>query len=183
MIMPRDQTALNLLDDFHCATTAQIHRLIFPKTSYRFAASRIKYLYDAEYIKRTNSTIDKGYAYYTDKKPIQLHHNLIRTELYSHMMGKYNIAGWKNEHTIEGVRPDAICFVEHSGIEFPIFIEIHITSKFDFEKYKDKDFKLLGPVIPRCIICTDRQVTAPSYKNVKFKVVGIDMAGLDSILK
>jgi hypothetical protein len=184
MIMPRDQNIFNFLDDFHIATMKQIQRLFFNNTSYRFAADRIKYLCEHEHIKRIMSTIDKSYAYFTDKKPLQVHHNLIRAELYSHLLNRYHVTGWRNEYTINDVRPDALCFIEHFGIEFPILVEIHLTNRFNFEKYKDKDFKpYLGAIIPRVLICTDRQVTLPPYKSVKFKVVGVDMVGLENLLK
>jgi hypothetical protein len=37
-------------------------------------------------------------------------------------------------------------------------------------------------ILPRVIICTDRQVTVPQI-GIKFKVISFDMSGLDTLFK
>lgn len=79
-----------------------------------------------------------------------------------------------------------MAFIDDHGIEFPVFIEVHLSNKFDFDKYenliKKTDLRALFGIMPRVVICTDRHVTVPKI-NLKFVIVGIDMQGLDSLFK
>jgi hypothetical protein len=176
-----------MLEDFHIATTNQIHRLFFPDTSYRYVAKRLEYLSSQGYIKRAKSTIDNCFAYYSDKKPVQVHHDLIRSELYSHMKTKLNMLEWHNEFVIEDIRPDALTYIDDNGIVFPVLIEVHLSNKFNFDKYislvQKNDLKAIFGLMPRVIICTDREVTISKNIGLKFKVVGFDMSGLESLFK
>ena len=182
MITCRDQDILNFLQEFHIGTSNQIHRLYFHLTSPRYTRKRLWYLVDCGLIKRARSTIDNSYAYYVNKKPVQLHHDLIRAEIYSHIKAKYDLLEWHNEAPVGNIRPDALCYIQHSGIVFPLIIEVHLNNKFDFDKYKNLDFKALFGVVPKVIICTDREVKLPLLP-IKFKIVGLDMSGLDTLLK
>lgn len=181
MITCRDQDILNFLQDFHIATVNQIHKLFFKFASPRYTRKRLKYLTDSGIIKRARSLIDNSYAYYIDKKPQQIHHDLIRSELYMNIKNNYEILLWSNEAPVSNIRPDALCYIKHSGIVFPVMVEVHLSNKFDFDKYK-QDFKPIFGIVPRVIICTDRQ-TKPPVLPVKFKIVGLDMSGLDTLLK
>ena len=186
MITKRDQDIINFLDDFHIATSEQIHKLFFPGIAVRSRNARLKYLLDTGFIKMTRSTIDNSYAYYVGKKPYQIHHDLIRTELYTHLKGKYNVLEWHNEYTIGNIRSDAYCYIRHNGIPYPVFVEIHLHNKFNFDKYKilcdTMDLKAVFSIVPRVIICTDRSITIPNMP-IKFKVVDIEMKDLDSIFE
>jgi len=88
--------------------------------------------------------------------------------------------------TVGNIRPDAFAYINDYGIVFPVFIEIHLNNKFDFDKYKEfvknNDLRSMFGIIPRVIICTDRQVTIPNI-GIRFKVIGIDMSGLELIFK
>jgi hypothetical protein len=181
MITKRDQDILNFLEEFHIASSGQLHRLFFPKTSYQYSSWRLLYLSEQGHIKRTQNTIGNGYAYYADKKPVQLHHDLIRTEVYTSIKSKYNVLEWQNEAPIEHIRPDALCYINHSGIVFPVLIEIHLSNGFDFDKYK-MDFKPIFGTNPRVLICTDRDLKLP-VSAIKYKLVGLDMSGLDTLFK
>lgn len=185
MITKRDQDIYNYLEDFHIATSKQLHRLFFSNTSERYSRKRLQYLTETGFIKQTKSTIDNCFAYYI-KKPVQIHHDLIRSELFVSMNEKYKILSWHNEMTVENIRPDAMAFIDDHGIEFPVFIEVHLSNKFDFDKYenliKKTDLRALFGIMPRVVICTDRHVTVPKI-NLKFVIVGIDMQGLDSLFK
>jgi hypothetical protein len=190
MIVKRDQDIINFLDEFHAANTSQIHRLFFKESSMRYCCQRLEYLNKTELVKRARSTISSGYAYYIDKgqKRIfqQVHHDLIRTELYINIKLKYEVLEWNNEYTIAGIRPDALAYVRNNGIVFPVMIEVHLSNKFDFDKYKEfakNDLKaMFGSPLPRVIICTDRSVTVQNV-GVLFKIIDLNMKGLDSILK
>jgi hypothetical protein len=181
MITKKDQDVLNFLTDFHIGTCNQIHKLFYNLTSIQYTRKRLKYLYDNDYIKRARSTIDNSYAYYIDRKPVQLHHDLIRAELYANIKSRYDLLEWTNEAPVSNIRPDALAYVKHVGIVFPLMIEIHLSNGFNFDKYKI-DFKPIFGTNPRVIICTDREVKPPVYA-VKFKIVGLDMSNLDSLLK
>ena len=170
MITCRDQDIINFLEDFHIATSSQLHRLFYNLTSPRYTRKRLHYLCDCGHIKRARSTIDNSYAYYTDRKPAQLHHDLIRTELYTSIKSKYDLLNWHNEATVGHIRPDALCYINHSGIVFPVLVEVHLSNKFDFDKYK-MDFRPILGTQPRVIICTDREVKLP-VSAIKFKLVG-----------
>jgi hypothetical protein len=135
MITKRDQDVLNFIEDFHAATSKQIHKIFFD-TSGQYSRIRLKYLTDEIILKRTKSTIDNSFAYYIDRKPMQIHHDLIRAELYTAIKSKYNLLEWHNEATVANIRPDALCYIEHSGIVFPVMIEVHLSNKFNFDKYK-----------------------------------------------
>jgi hypothetical protein len=180
MITKRDQNVINFLEEFHAATSKQIHRLFY-KTSGQYSRIRLKYLCDENIIRRAKSTIDNSYAYYIGNKPPQLHHDLIRSELYTAIKNKHDLLEWHNEATVGNIRPDALAYIKNAGIVFPIMAEVHLSNKFDFDKYK-MDFKPLFGINPRVIICTDREVKLPVLP-VKFKVVGLDMSGLDTLLK
>ena len=194
MVTCKDQNLFNLLDDFHIATTSQIHRLFYPNSSYQYTCKRLKYLLDNGYIKQASSTINNGYAYYTGTKPVQIHHDLIRTELFVNIKQKYKVLAWQNEEKVKNIRPDAtvyiensaFAYIENSNIVFPVFIEVHLNNHFNFDKYsnliKTTDLKALYGIMPRVIICTDREVKLP-VMGVKFKLVGLDMSGLDTLFK
>jgi hypothetical protein len=186
VITSRDQNALNFLSDFRIATLSQIHRIFFNDVSERYSSKRIKYLYDNGYVKRTISTINSGYAYYISKKPVQIHHDLLRAELFAQLQQRYKVLEWNNEMPVLDIRPDAFAYIEDNGIPFPVFIEIHLSNKFNFDKYKSllqsADLKALYGIMPRVIICTDRQVDIPPMA-IKFKVVAPDMKTIDTIFK
>jgi hypothetical protein len=183
MITKRDQDVINFIEEFHIATSGQISRLFF-SGKYRYCMKRLQYMRDSGFIKPAKSTIDNCRAYYINKKSLlqQIHHDLIRAELYTAIRSRYDLLIWENEATIEHIRPDALCYIKHSGIVFPLIIEVHLNNKFDFDKYKNIDFRTLFGLMPRVIICTDREVKLP-VSAVKFKVVGLDMSGLDTLLK
>jgi hypothetical protein len=181
MITKRDQDIINFLEDFHIATSGQIRRLFFPKISYQYTCKRLQYLFDNLYVKRTRSTIDNSYAYYADRKPAQLHHDLIRAELHTSIKSKYDLLEWHNEAAVGDIRPDALCYIKHSGIVFPVLVEVHLSNGFNFEKYKMDFIPYLG-VNPRVLVCTDRPPKLPQI-GIKFKVVGLDMSGLDALFK
>lgn len=183
MVTKRDQDILNFLEEFHAATSGQIHKLFFTGTSYRYSRKRLQYISEQGFVKRTRSTINNDNAYYIKKPSLlqQLHHDLIRTELYTAIRSKYELLSWANEVPVGNIRPDALAYVQHSGIVFPLMIEIHLSNGFDFDKYK-QDFKPYFGINPRVVICTDREIK-PSVLPVKFKVVTLDMSGLDSLIK
>jgi hypothetical protein len=181
MITKRDQDILNFLEEFHIATSGQLHKLFFPKTSYQYSSGRLLYLSEQGHIKRTQNTIGNGYAYYADRKPVQLHHDLIRSEVYTSIKTKYNVLDWQNEAPVEHIRPDALTYINHSGIVFPVLIEIHLSNGFDFDKYK-MDFIPIFGTNPRVVICTDRELKLPQLA-IKFKLVGLDMSGIDTLFK
>lgn len=185
MITRRNQDVINFISEFHVATSSQIQRLIYPE-SYRYCMKELKKMRNDGYIKKMISTINNCHAYYIDRKPVQIHHDLIRSELFINIREKFNITSWSNETPIKNIRPDAFCFVSDHGISFPLFIEIHLSNKFDFDKYKElirtADLKAMFGIIPRVLICTDRNIVIPNI-GVKFKIVELDMSGLESLLK
>ena len=136
MITKRDQDIINFLELFRVVTSNQIHHLFFPTTSYQYSRQRLRYLSDNLYIKRTRSTIDNSYAYYTGYKPVQLHHDLIRAELYTAIKQQYEVLEWHNEFTIDHIRPDALTYIRNKGIVYPVLVEVHLSNQFDFDKYK-----------------------------------------------
>lgn len=189
MITKRDQDILNFIEEFRIANTGQIYRLFFNKTSERYGRHRLQQLFEQGFLKRTRSTISNDFAYFTDRKRSllqQVHHDLIRTEVFVSLSNKHNIEQWSNETAISNIRPDALLFINDHGISFPFLLEIHLNNKFNFDKYiqllKNTDMVAVFGLMPRVIICTDRQVTVPKI-GIKFKVVGVDMKCIDSILK
>jgi len=176
MITRRDQDILNAIETFHVLTVSQIHRLFFHLVSPRYTRRRLKYLADQGYIKRTRSTIDNSYAYYIDKKSLlqQIHHDLIRAELYVTLKQRYDVLEWHNEYTIDHIRPDALAYIKH-GTVHPVLVEVHLSNQFNFDKYK-MDFMPIFGVKPTIIICTDRHINIPSTQ--KFRIVGIDYTGV-----
>jgi hypothetical protein len=189
MITKRDQDIINFLEEegFHIATTSQLHGIFFKDLTYRCCAARLEKLTEQEHIKRTQSTINTSYAYYVSKKPVQIHHDLIRTELYMNIKNTYQIMEWHNEYTFLNLRSDAFAYISDHDIVFPCFIEIHLNNRFDFEKYntlfRESDLKTLFGILPRVIICTDRDITIPKGLGLKFKVVDLEMNGLESLFK
>jgi hypothetical protein len=181
MITRRDQDIFNFIEDFHVATCSQIQQLFFPRISKRYAQKRMQYLYDQGFLKRTRSTINNDYAYYIEKKSLlqQVHHDLIRAELYVQMHERYDVLEWHNEFAIDHIRPDALTYIKHKGVVYPVLIEIHLSKQFNFEKYRIDLVSLFG-VRPTVLICTDRQVTIQPVGQ-KFKVIGLDMVGLNTL--
>jgi hypothetical protein len=186
MITKRDQNILNFIEDFHIATARQIYSVFFANTSYRYCNTRLLYMYNQGFIKRTRSTIDNSFAYYINKKPVQTHHDLIRTQIYVLLNQYYKVEAWKNEYTIENIRPDSFCLINDHDILFPIFIEVHLNNKFNFDKYtnlaKTTDLKYAFGLMPRVIIVTDRDIVAPSKSEIKYKIVNYETTdGIDSL--
>lgn len=170
---------------FHHAATSQINRLFFYSTSDRYCRKRLQYLYELGFLKRTRSTLGNDYAYYIDKKSLldQVHHNLIRTELYIKMCKVFKVLEWHNEFSVGHIRPDAFCYIDNG---YPVFIEVHLSNNFNFDKYKEfakHDLLSMFGILPRVIICTDRQVTIPQNIGLKFKIIGFDMTGLETLFK
>jgi hypothetical protein len=174
------------------ATTKQIYKMFYP--SLRTAQADLSKLNKNGFIKQTRSTIDNCFAYYISQKPVQIHHDLIRTELFINLRDKYQIVDWKNELPIFNIRPDAtvhfkntyFSYINDNDIIFPLFIEIHLNNKFNFTKYqelvKNNDFKLLFKYAPRVLICTDRELKVPQNIGIRFRIVNYEtMQGLDSI--
>ena len=187
MITKRDQDILNYLDDFKISTTKQIHRIFFNGLSYRCCARRLEQLEKYGHIKHTNSTIDISFAYYTDKKPVQIHHNLLRSEIYSHIINMYNVLEWHNEYSFQNIRSDSFAYIDDHGIPFPVFLEVHLGNSFNFDKYnilaKENDLKVIFGLMPRVVIFTDRNVSLPKNSPIKFKLVDVNTKGLDSLFK
>ncbi len=183
MITTRDQNILNFLEEFHVATSSQIHRLYFAETITRNSRSRLQKLTEQGFVKRTRSTINNDFAYYLERKSLlqQLHHDLIRAELYATMKQIYEILEWHNEFTIDHIRPDALTYIRNKGVVYPVLVEVHLSNQFDFDKYK-MDFLPVFGVRPIVIICTDRPLKLPQI-GVKFKIVGLDMSGLDTLFR
>jgi hypothetical protein len=90
MITTLDQSVLNFLSDFHIATSGQICQLYYPG-KYSYCMKRLRGLNEDGFIKRMHSTINNCNAYYSDKKPVQVHHDLIRSELYMALKTKYDV--------------------------------------------------------------------------------------------
>jgi hypothetical protein len=186
MLMVRDQNLFDSLIEFHIMTTSQIHKLYYSNTCLRTAQRRLSVLHERGYLKRILSTISNEHAYYLDKRPVQIHHDLIRSELYANMKTKFKVLEWGNEVTIENIRPDALVYVEDHGIPFPLFVEIHLNNKFNFDKYreltKSHDLRALFGILPRIIICTDRELTIQNV-GLKVKIIDLSMKGLDNLFK
>ncbi len=188
MITKRDQDVFNFIEKFKAATTGQINQLFFSETSDRYCRKRLQYLYEQGYLKRIRSTISNDYAYYIKKKSYlqQIHHDLLRTQVYVTLKGLYKIIDWNNEMSIESIRPEAVAYIEDHKIIYPVFVEVHLSNSFNFNKYKDLlnsvDLKALFGLMPRVIICTDRKVLVPNI-GLKFKVIGFDMTGLETLFK
>lgn len=106
--------------------------------------------------------------------------------MYVALTNTYEILEWNNETPIENIRPDALIYIQNHGIIFPVFVEVHLSNRFDFDKYKDfirdNDLRAMFGIVPRVIICTDRQVSIPNI-GIKFKLIGIDMSGIDTLFK
>jgi hypothetical protein len=179
MITARDQSIINFLEEFHIATSEQIQKLFFSPKNYRYCMQRLRYLSDNLFVRRTRSTINNCYAYYVDSKPVQIHHDLIRSEVYATIKSLYNVLEWHNEVPIGNIRPDALCYIKEKSMIYPVLLEVHLNNKFDFDKYR-MDFIPLFGMNPRIIICTDRHISLPDRK---FRLVGIDMSGIESFLK
>lgn len=186
MITKRDQDIINFLESFHIATTSQIHRLFFAGTSDRYTRKRLKHLFDKKLVKRDRSTINNDYAYYIERKPCQVHHDLLRTEIYTQLKQQYNVLEWNNEYPVMNIRPDSFAYISDHGIPFPVFIEIHLNNKFNFDKYKEllenADLKAIYGIMPRVIIVTVQEIKVPNI-GIKFKVINLDMKGLEAIFK
>jgi hypothetical protein len=192
IINTNEQNILNFISDFHIATSGQIYRLFFPG-KYRYCMKRLKTMQEEGFIKRTNSTIDNCFAYYTDKKPCQLHHDLIRAELFTALNQRYKVISWHNEEPVKNIRPDATAllnsaftYINDHEIVFPVFIEIHLNNQFNFDKYKEllrtTNLREMYGGMPRVLICTDRELKLPIL-GIKFKIVGLDMSGIETLLK
>jgi hypothetical protein len=174
MITKRDQEILSFVEDFHIATSKQIHRLFFPQASIQYRCERLRYLCRENLLKRTRSTIDNCFAYYI-RKPAQIHHDLLRAELYVNIKEKYRLLEWHNEMPVGNVRPDALAYIEKG---LPLLIEIHLSNRFDFGKYNIDLLPLLGTQ-PRIVICTDKNLRATDKR---YRIVNTDMQGLDRLL-
>lgn len=177
MITQRDQDILNFLEEFHAATTSQLQRLFFHGTSYRYSCKRLQCLYEQGFLKRMRSTISNEYAYYLKKSSMlqQIHHDLIRTELYVSIKEQYKLLEWNNEMPISNIRPDALAYIEYG---LPLMIEIHLSNRFNFEKYKQNFIPLFG-IQPRIIIVSDKKINPPDSR---YRIIKTNMQGVGKIL-
>jgi len=105
----------------------------------------------------------------------QIHHDLIRAELYVNIKERYKLLEWNNEMSVANIRPDALAYIEYG---LPLMIEVHLSNRFNFDKY-NQDFIPLFGIQPRIIVVTDKKINIPDRK---YRIVKTDMQGIDKIM-
>ena len=137
LMTDRDYAIIEFIKEFKCVSTTTLTRLFFK--SQATAERRLKKLVEAKKIHRTRDSVISEYIYYIKKRPTNIKHSLIISDVYSKLMTEQSIQliKYKREYELKfkskSLRTDLMAIIKSNDKLIPILIEIDLT-----KKYKDK---------------------------------------------
>jgi hypothetical protein len=187
----RDEEIVEFIGKMGVATATQIQRLFFP--SINSCRARMQKLYECGLVKVHRNDTSSPNIYWTDgKKPIQIEHRLVVTEIYVRimLMKTGTLETWEREPQWLGVRPDAFCkYIIPYGDKKRqcnrVFeVERWASKPFNQQKYEEfymTDWRKLLNItqFPRILIITDKKVKfEETYNHINYVVVPTNLIGL-----
>jgi hypothetical protein len=191
----RDEEIVEFIRNMGVVTASQIQRLFFP--SINSTRARMQKLYKSGLVKVSRDDPASPNIYWIEgKKPIQLDHRLLVTEIYVHikLMNKGTLKTWEREPQWGNLRPDAWCIysipygdrLRQCNRCFEV--ERFASKPFNQQKYEDfynegswKD-KLNVNSFPKICIVTDKKVQIEETNNhISYVVIPTNLQGLESV--
>lgn len=190
MLSERDNNIIDFIDEFKMATSEQIKDLFFNDVSDSMCRRVLARMVDYGCLKRERDHVNEPYRYYIDRKPKQIRHTLMTTELYVEMkkLG-WNVLKFMTTVQIGNVRPDAIVVIEYRESIYAFFVEIQLHGSMEqcTDKYKELfyDFDIWKEYFvsfPNVLVVTSRKehMLYGEFKTLKVKT---DFSDLKYIFK
>lgn len=188
----RDREVLEFIANVEVATTSHIQEFIFKDVTKTVVSRRLNTLVDYSYLKRARvKELNNAFVYYSLKKPNNLIHELIATQLYIRLnQAGYKVTRFLRNKKIGSVIPDVVILIEDDlGNEELLFVEIQRGFNPIFkclDKYetllKSGDYRILTDTFPRILLVTDQNYNK-RYKNFKVLKTNTNCDNLNKILK
>lgn len=139
----RDMKVLEFVSLVRVCTREQVQEMFFKDVHQNVAMRRLKYLADADYIRRDTYNLDKNkrrnaYVYYMDRKPGKkiVKHDLIVTDVIVKFLQEgYEIIEFERSYKIGNIIPDALIKVKKNGRVKRIILEVQISPNDCLSKY------------------------------------------------
>lgn len=139
----RDMKVLEFVSLVRVCTREQVQEMFFKDVHQNVAMRRLKYLADADYIRRDTYNLDKNkrrnaYVYYMDRKPGKkiVKHDLIVTDVIVKFLQEgYEIIEFERSCKIGNIIPDALIKVKKNGRVKRIILEVQISPNDCLSKY------------------------------------------------
>lgn len=139
----RDMKVLEFVSLVRVCTREQVQEMFFKDVHQNVAMRRLKYLADADYIRRDTYNLDKNkrrnaYVYYMDRKPGKkiVKHDLIVTDVIVKFIQEgYEIIEFEKSCKIGNIIPDALIKVKKNGRVKRIILEVQISPNDCLSKY------------------------------------------------
>jgi hypothetical protein len=208
LITKRDYYVMDYLEKFKVMKTSQIHRAFFmrpvdikykPNVSKTFTRNRLNALTNMGQIKKIKGKhIDMDCLWYIKNKPKQIEHKLLVVEAWinlgmpeffqlEYMVGK--VGG-------DVVRADAYTEVKGPKGLYPVMIEIHRRTEFDFKKYErlyasgewrrvfsERPWWKQKETFPRVLIVSDMTLRPPERSEINYRMVKHDFTNMGDLFK
>jgi DNA-binding Lrp family transcriptional regulator len=177
VLTKRDRRVCRFIEDFHVATTNQIYELAFSDVSIRRCQQRLTELVRQKRIKRYRDYVSQDYLYYVGKKPQQVEHDLLRTDVFMKLR-QYDLQEFIPEFSYGNLRADGYFELGND----PWFLEIQLSTSFNQEKYealyRRLDWRERWREFPKVLVVAAKNIKI-EHSDVEFYMVGCDLVGLE----
>jgi MoaA/NifB/PqqE/SkfB family radical SAM enzyme len=126
-------------------------------------------------LNRWRDNISNEYLYYTDRKPKEVLHMLLRSETYIKLTKDNKLCDFVPEYEFGNIKADAYFEIWKNGYTLPYFLEVQLSSNFRQEKY-EKEYNNGAWIehweeFPTVLVVSDNRIHYKS-SNVKFVQLG-----------
>jgi hypothetical protein len=185
----RVQNILEFIEKVRVCDITHVARMFFYKNKYSVinARKKLRDLVKDKKLKIIRNDTNMRHIYYIDKKPAQLQHKLILTELYVQLCrvyGKDNIE-IEPEWAICNIRPDAFIKIKIGKRLYMFFVEVQISNNpCNVQKYEATyQLQKVFPegVFPVVLFITDQKEVIRS-SNFETKVLNTRLEGIERLI-
>lgn len=140
----RDKQIISFLRKYKCANTQTLAKLFF--TSRTLAERRLKKLVESGHIRRWREDILHSYTFYIGKRPTNIVHSSMISEIYAELMTKYQVVKIEREYEIRYgsnmVRTDLMAVLRINGKLQPILVECDLNRcmKYKYDSYINENY-------------------------------------------
>lgn len=140
----RDKAIIKFLREYKCANTHTLAKLFF--TSQTLAERRLKKLVDSGHLRRYRMDILHPYIFYIGKRPTNIVHSCMISEIYAELISKYQVIKIQREYEIRYgtnmVRVDLMAVLRINNKLVPLLIECDLSKcmKYKYDSYISEGF-------------------------------------------
>ena len=140
----RDKEIIKFLKEYKCANTHTLAKLFF--TSVTLAERRLKKLVTGGYLRRYREDILHPYIFYTNKRPTNLVHSCMISEVYADLKSKYDVIKIQKEYELKygsnKLRTDLMAVLRINGKLVPLLIECDLSRcmKYKYDSYINDNY-------------------------------------------